>query len=134
MLVSRLPIRIYYEDTDAGGIVYYANYLKFFERGRTELLRESYIEQDVLLEKNIAFVVKNVELNYVKPARFNELITVKTEVIACHKASLQFKQEIFHKNGELLCTAMTLIACINLQKMKPMAIPSEITEVISSAR
>ena len=133
MLTSTLPVRIYYEDTDAGGIVYYANYLKFFERGRTELLRECNIEQDVLLEKNIAFVVKKVEMDYVKPARFNELITVKTEVFSCRKASLQFKQEILHESGELLCQATTLIACINLQAMKPMAIPSEIIEVMSSA-
>ena len=134
MSVSTLPIRIYYEDTDAGGVVYYANYLKFFERGRTELLRERDIEQDVLLEKNIAFVVKKVELNYVKPALFNELLTVKTEILVCRKASLQFKQEIFNENGELLCAATTLIACINTLKVKPMAIPSEIIEVISSAR
>ena len=134
MFISTLPVRIYYEDTDAGGIVYYANYLKFFERGRTELLREANIEQDTLLEKNIAFVVKKVELDYVKSARFNELVTVKTEVIACRRASLEFKQEVLHESGELLCQATTLIACINLQKMKPMAIPSEITEVICSAR
>ena len=134
MLTSTLPVRIYYEDTDAGGIVYYANYLKFFERGRTEFLREMNIEQDTLLEKNIAFVVKKVDLNYVKAARFNELVTVKTTVTACHRASLQFNQEVLHESGELLCQANTLIACINLQKMKPMAIPSEITEVISSAR
>jgi acyl-CoA thioester hydrolase len=134
VFISTLPVRIYYEDTDAGGIVYYANYLKFFERGRTELLREVNIEQDVLLEKDIAFVVKKVELNYIKAARFNQLITVKTEVISCKKASLQFKQEIFHESGELLCEATTLIACINLQKMKPMAVPSEIIEVITSAR
>ena len=116
MSISTLPVRIYYEDTDAGGIVYYANYLKFFERGRTEFLREHNIEQDVLLESNIAFVVKKVELDYVKSARFNQLITVKTEVCACKRASLQFKQEIFHESGELLCQAMTLIACINLKK------------------
>ena len=134
MSTSTLPVRIYYEDTDAGGIVYYANYLKFFERGRTELLREKKIEQDTLLEKNIAFVVKKVDLNYVKAARFNDLVTVKTTVTACHRASLQFNQEVLHESGELLCQAITLIACINLQKMKPMAIPSEITEVISSAR
>lgn len=134
VFVSTLPIRIYYEDTDAGGIVYYANYLKFFERGRTELLREVNIEQDVLLEQNIAFVVKKVELDYVKSARFNQLVTVKTEVVSCRRASIQFKQEILHESGELLCQATTLIACINLQKMKPMSVPSEITEVISSAR
>jgi len=134
VLISTLPVRIYYEDTDAGGIVYYANYLKFFERGRTEFLRERGIEQDTLLEKNIAFVVKKVELNYAKAARFNDLVTVKTTVTTCHRASLQFNQEVLHESGELLCQASTLIACINLQKMKPMAIPSEITEVISSAR
>ena len=134
MSVSTLPIRIYYEDTDAGGVVYYANYLKFFERGRTELLRECHIEQDALLEKNIAFVVKKVELNYVKPAQFNDLLTIKTEIIACQKASLQFKQDVFHESGELLCTATTRIACVNVEKKKPIAIPSEIIEVISSAR
>ena len=133
MLISTLPVRIYYEDTDAGGVVYYANYLKFFERARTELLREVNIEQDVLLEKNIAFVVKKVELDYVKSARFNQLLTVKTEVVSCRKASLQFKQEILHESGELLCQATTLIACVNLQKMKPTALPAEIIEVMSSA-
>lgn len=133
MLISTLPVRIYYEDTDAGGVVYYANYLKFFERGRTELLREFNIEQDILLEKNIAFVVKKMDVDYVKSALFNQLVTVKTEVISCRKASFRFKQEILHENGELLCQATTLIACINLQEMKPMAIPAEIIEVMTSA-
>ncbi len=133
MLISTLPVRIYYEDTDAGGVVYYANYLKFFERGRTEFLREFNIEQDALLAKNIAFVVKKMDVDYVKSARFNQLVTVKTEVLACRKASLRFKQEVLHESGELLCQATTLIACINLQEMKPMAIPGEIIEVISSA-
>ncbi|MCW8994600.1 MAG: tol-pal system-associated acyl-CoA thioesterase [Psychromonas sp.] len=133
MLISTLPVRIYYEDTDAGGIVYYANYLKFFERGRTEFLRDVNIEQDSLLEKDIAFVVKKVELDYVKAARFNQLISVKTEVVSCKKASLQFKQQISDENGELLCQAATLIACINLKKMKPMAVPAEILEVITRA-
>jgi len=130
---STLPVRIYYEDTDAGGIVYYANYLKFFERGRTEFLREFKIEQDLLLLKNIAFVVKKVEMDCLKSARFNQLITVKTEVVSVRKASLIFKQKIMHENGELLCQATTLIACVNLQKMKPTAIPAEIIEVMSRA-
>lgn len=134
MLISTLPVRIYYEDTDAGGIVYYANYLKFFERGRTEFLRELNIEQDVLLENRIAFVVKKVEMDYLKSARFNQLVRVRTEVVSRRKASLQFKQEILHESGELLCQATTLIACINLNTMKPVAIPSEIIEVISCAR
>ncbi|WP_028863011.1 tol-pal system-associated acyl-CoA thioesterase [Psychromonas aquimarina] len=133
MLISTLPVRIYYEDTDAGGVVYYANYLKFFERGRTEFLREFNVQQDTLLEKNIAFVVRKVDMDCIKSARFNQLITVKTTVIKQRRASLTFKQEIFHENGELLCQAATLIACVNLQKMKPTAIPAEIIEVIPSA-
>ncbi|MFT6987341.1 MAG: acyl-CoA thioester hydrolase [Psychromonas sp.] len=133
MLISTLPVRIYYEDTDAGGIVYYANYLKFFERGRTEFLREFNIEQDLLLVENIAFVVKKVEMDCIKSARFNELISVNTEVVSLRKASLLFKQQITHESGELLCQATTLIACVNLKKMKPTAIPAEIIEVISRA-
>lgn len=134
MTISTLPIRIYYEDTDAGGIVYYANYLKFFERGRTELLRENKIEQDVLLEKNIAFVVKKVEMECIKSARFNQLIFVKSQVVSHKKASIIFQQEIFHKDETLLCRSTTQIACVNLQTTKPTAIPAEIIEVISSAR
>ena len=132
MFISTLPVRIYYEDTDAGGIVYYANYLNFFERGRTEFLREFNIQQDILLTENIAFVVRKVSMDCIKPARFNELISVKTTITNRKKASLTFQQEILHEKGELLCQAETLIACVNLQKMKPTAIPAEIIEVISS--
>lgn len=134
MLISTLPVRIYYEDTDAGGVVYYANYLKFFERGRTEYLREFDIQQDILLENRVAFVVKKVEMDCVKSARFNQLLNVKTEVFSLRKASLIFKQEIHHENGELICHATTLIACVNLDKMKAIAIPTEIIEVITRAR
>ena len=133
MLTSTLPIRIYYEDTDAGGVVYYANYLKFFERGRTEFLRDFNIQQDTLLEKDIAFMVKKVDMDCIKSARFNQLLIVKTEVISQRKASLTFRQKIFAESEELLCQADTLIACVNLQKMKPTAIPTEIIEVITRA-
>jgi len=134
VLTSILPVRIYYEDTDAGGVVYYANYLKFFERGRTEFLREFDIQQDTLLQENIAFVVKKVEMDCIKSARFNQLLSVETEVTSQRKASLMFTQQIFNENRELLCKADTLIACVNLQKMKPIAIPTEIIEVITRAR
>ncbi|WP_298940896.1 tol-pal system-associated acyl-CoA thioesterase [uncultured Psychromonas sp.] len=134
MLTSKLPVRIYYEDTDAGGVVYYANYLKFFERGRTEFLREFDIQQDTLLEQNIAFMVKKVDMDCIKSARFNQLLSVETEVLSHRKASLMFQQKVFDENRELLCQADTLIACVNLQKMKPTAIPTEIIEVITRAR
>ena len=133
VLSSTLPVRIYYEDTDAGGVVYYANYLKFFERGRTEFLRNFNIQQDTLLEQNIAFMVKKVEMDCIKSARFNQLLSVKTEVLSQRKASLMFRQKIFDEKKELLCQADTLIACVNLQKMKPTAIPTEIIEVITCA-
>lgn len=133
MLISTLPVRVYYEDTDAGGVVYYANYMKFFERGRTESLREINVEQDELLEQDIAFMVKKVEMDCIQSARFNQLLSVKTEVESYRKASLVFKQQIFNEDGDLLCQASTLIACVNLKKMKPTAIPSAIMEVISSA-
>lgn len=132
VLTSTLPVRIYYEDTDAGGVVYYANYLKFFERGRTEFLREVNIQQDTLLKDNIAFVVKKVDMDCIKPARFNQLLSVTTEIVSQRKASLTFRQKIFD-NTELLCQADTLIACVNIQKMKPIAIPTEIIEVITCA-
>jgi len=134
MLSSTLPIRVYYEDTDAGGVVYYANYLKFFERSRTESLREIDVHQSELLKQNIAFVVKKVEMDYIKSARFDDLLLVKTWVESHRKASLVFKQEIFHENGDLLCTATTLIACVNLQRMKPTAIPVEIIKELNCAR
>ena len=133
VLTSILPVRIYYEDTDAGGVVYYANYLKFFERGRTEFLREFNIQQDTLLEQDIAFMVKKVDMDCIKSARFNQLLSVTTEVVSQRKASLTFRQKIFDDNKELLCQADTLIACVNLQKMKPTAIPTEIIEVITCA-
>ncbi|MGJ8581630.1 MAG: tol-pal system-associated acyl-CoA thioesterase [Psychromonas sp.] len=134
MLTSTLPVRIYYEDTDAGGVVYYANYLKFFERGRTEFLRDFNIQQDTLLAEGIAFMVKKVDMDCIKSARFNQLLSIETEVASYRKASLLFTQKVFDENRELLCQADTLIACVNLNKMKPTAIPTEIIEVITRAR
>ena len=134
MLTASLPVRIYYEDTDAGGVVYYANYLKFFERGRTESLREINVNQSELLQSNIAFVVKKVEMDCVKSARFDDLITIKTRVKSHRKASMIFEQEIVHSNGDLLCKSTTLIACVNLEKMKPTAIPVNIIKEITCAR
>ena len=89
-----LSIRVYYEDTDAGGIVYYANYLKFAERARTEGLRDLGFEQDELLEQNIAFVVKHVEMHNYAPARFNQLLSIETRVVELKGASMTFQQII----------------------------------------
>jgi conserved hypothetical protein TIGR00051 len=91
MTVFHWPIRVYYEDTDAGGVVFYANYLKFFERARTEMLRELGFEQDQLrMEHNLIFVVRSVQIDYLKSAQFNDLIDVSAQVIKSKRVSLDF--------------------------------------------
>lgn len=119
-------IRVYYEDTDSGGVVYYANYLKFMERARTEWLRSKGFEQDELYKKNnVIFAVRAVQIDYLLPARFNEELLVQTEVIKKGKASINLKQEI-KRNNEMLCTATVKIASLNAQTFKPVAIPQDL--------
>ena len=124
------PVRVYYEDTDSGGVVYYANYLKFMERARTEYLRQLGFEQDQLIEKeNIIFAVKRVNVNYHLPARFNQLLDVTTTVTEFKKASLLFEQKVIHQEDQrLLCSGTILIASLNAQSFKPCAIPQSIRD------
>ena len=122
-----LPVRIYYEDTDAAGVVYYANYLKFMERARTEWLRNIGFEQDILnKEKNILFAVRNVTIDYKKPAYFNEMLSVKSKIVDQRSASLVFHQSIFNDDNVELCEAEIKIACLNSINMKPEPIPKTI--------
>ena len=131
MKCHTFPIRVYYEDTDSGGIVYYANYLKFLERARTEWLRELGIEQDELLEQNIGFVVKRVEMDNDSPARFNQLLSVRSEIVELKRVSLVFQQRIVDQNNKSLVRARVKVACVNLQHMKPVAIPAYVLGEIS---
>lgn len=120
------PVRIYYEDTDAGGVVFYANYLKFFERARTEMLRSLGFEQDRLREQeNVLFVVRSVQVEYLKPARFNEQIDVSAKVTERKKTSLIFEQAIT-RHQDLLCSSVIRIACLDALSMKPKPIPNVI--------
>ncbi|MEN8778471.1 MAG: tol-pal system-associated acyl-CoA thioesterase [Glaciecola sp.] len=123
--LSTFPIRVYYEDTDAGGIVYYANYLKFFERARTEWLRELGFEQHVLLSEDIAFVVRHVDMHNHAPAKFDEIIKVHTQLSELKKVSMVFTQTI-KKEDIVLVSATIQVACVKLDRMKPCAIPSAI--------
>lgn len=117
-------VRVYYEDTDAGGVVYHARYLAFYERARTEMLRQCSINQQHLLEQQgIAFVVKKMSINYVYPARLDDLLIVRTVVDTVKKASLVFKQKIVDQNDRLYSEAEVLIACIDLNKKKPCVFP-----------
>ncbi len=117
------PIRIYYEDTDAGGVVFYANYLKFFERARTEMLRSKGFEQDELMNNdNIIFAVRSINVDYLSPAHFNEQINVSSEISRLKKVSLIFEQSITREN-KVLCKATVTIACLDAKTMRPKVIP-----------
>lgn len=124
------PVRVYYEDTDAGGIVYNANYLKFMERARTEFLRDRGIEQDGLLAGGIAFVVTRTEIDFRSAARFNEQLTVTTQVVELKRASMRFEQRIFAQDGRLITDAQVQIACVTVPQMKPVAIPAQVKGVL----
>ncbi|WP_218313247.1 tol-pal system-associated acyl-CoA thioesterase [Alteromonas antoniana] len=124
-------IRVYYEDTDAGGIVYYANYLKFFERARTEWLRSLGYEQDTLMEQSVAFVVKRVEMHNHAPARFNQLLSIETQIVELGGASMTFKQVIKNTQQDQLVTAEIQVACVDLAKMKARRLPRTLLGDIS---
>lgn len=123
---NTLQLRVYYEDTDAGGIVYYANYLKFFERARTEWLRQLGVEQAFFLEQNLAFVVRRVSMENLASAKLDDLLLVSSKISTLKRASLVFEQQIKNQQQQLICTANVLIASVNLQLGKPCAIPQPI--------
>lgn len=121
-----LPVRIYYEDTDAGGAVYYANYLRFCERARTEMLRQCGISQQALIDASgIGFVVRSMQADYLQPARLDDALQVYTRIHHLRRASVVFEQEI-RREQELLFNAQVLVACIRLQQQKPVAIPAHL--------
>ena len=120
------PVRVYYEDTDAGGVVYHARYLHFFERARTEWLRMfNFSQQDLLQQNSGAFVVKTMHIDYCFPARLDDLLSVETQVSAIKGATIIFEQCL--KREELVLSKATVkVAYVDLGKMKPVAIPTEI--------
>ena len=119
------PVRVYFEDTDAGGIVFYGNYLKFYERARTEWLRSLGIGQQFLKDAfGILFVVKNVAVDYNRSAVRDDLLRVTTAVSRMKGASLEFDQAVW-RDGELLSTAKVTVVCVGSDTMKPVAIPGD---------
>ncbi|MFP1722008.1 tol-pal system-associated acyl-CoA thioesterase [Lonsdalea quercina] len=121
--VFRWPVRIYYEDTDAGGVVYYARYAAFYERARTEMLREHGVHQQQLMEQRLAFVVRKMTVEYFSPARLDDLLEVQSEIVSLRRASMTFVQRILNPQGEVMSQAEFLIACIDPHQMKPIALP-----------
>ncbi|HEJ7277865.1 MULTISPECIES: tol-pal system-associated acyl-CoA thioesterase [unclassified Serratia (in: enterobacteria)] len=122
----RWPVRVYYEDTDASGVVYHARYVAFFERARTEMLRQHNFHQQQLLSEQVAFVVRRMTVDYLAPARLDEQLEVQSEIICLRGASLTFAQRIVNSDGALLSQADVLIACIDPHQMKPRALPKSI--------
>ena len=122
------PIRVYYEDTDAGGIVFYANYLKFFERARTEWLRACGIDQQRLAESaGIVFVVKRTSVHYSAPARLDDMIRVASRIERLGRASVDFHQEAW-RDGVLLASGDIRVASVNRASMRPAGIPEPVFE------
>jgi len=117
------PVRVYYEDTDAGGVVYYANYLRFAERARTEWLRALGFDQTELAHgEKIAFVVRSAAIEFERPARFNDELRVTVELIKVGAGQIDLNQRVL-RGDELLATATVKVACVRLPAMRPVRLP-----------
>ncbi len=128
-----LPLRVYYEDTDTAGIVYYANYLRYLERGRTEWLRALGVEQLRLAEETgIVFAVRSLNIEYLKPARLDDRLAVLTELTLAGRAQVMLKQWI-ERGGETLVEATVRVACLDAKKMKPAALPAVIRKKMGAS-
>ena len=126
------PVRVYWEDTDAGGVVYYANYLKFLERARSEWLRALGFEQPELLARHGGmFVVKRVEVDYLLPARFNDSLIVEAVLAEQNKASLLMVQRILRDDAILVSARVTLV-WVKENTFKPARIPAEILQSLTA--
>ena len=139
--IFSLKVRVYYEDTDFGGVVYYANYLKYMERARTEFLRTLGYDQSVLMaQERRQFVVKSADINFVSPARFDDVLSVTAEVKKIRRASMHFTQQCRLANeakesgktgGDLVASAEVVIACLDADSFKPCAVPGALKMVLN---
>ena len=129
-MTHRLTIRVYYEDTDLAGVVYYANYLKFMERGRTEALRAAGVDQVRLKEAlGLVFVVRSLAIDYLTPARFDDLIEVRTRITRLRGASVEMGQEVW-RNDACLARASVTTACMD-DRGRPARLPAEVRQRLS---
>ena len=117
------PVTVYYEDTDAGGVVYHSNYLNYFERARTEMLRSIGVNQQILLQQDIGFVVRHIDIDFFQAARLDEQLTVLTFISEIKRVSLTFAQEVMNSDGQILSKATVKVACVKSSMMKPTTIP-----------
>jgi acyl-CoA thioester hydrolase len=126
-----LPVRIYWEDTDAGGVVYYANYFRFMERARTEWLRVLGFEQDVLArDPGIVFVVVEAHAEFKRPARMNDLLEITASLVEHGATQVTFEQAV-RRAGETLVAGRIRAACVDAASFKPRRIPTDILEALT---
>ena len=124
------PVRIYYEDTDAGGIVYYANYLKYAERARTEFLRHLGINQEEMLKKQgQGFVVRNCNINYKSPAKLDDALNITCKVTELKGVSLKMEQKLY-KGNTVICEIEISLVFLSLPTMRPTKIPQELSSLL----
>ncbi len=131
---SILDVRVYYEDTDAGGVVYYANYLKYFERARSEWLRGLGISQSTLArEQQRLFVVRGLEIQYRKPAQLDDVLQIHSRIARLGRVSLVFAQQALRGN-ERLCEAQVEVCCVKAGSLRPVAFTPDIQSLLEKAR
>ena len=129
----KLTARVYYEDTDAAGIVYHANYLKFMERARTEWLRSLGYDQHKLAEDHqVGCVVRKMDIDFIQPARLDDELNIVSNLQKCGRASMIFSQTVYRDNVAL-CGATVKVGCINLQSGRPQAMSDELYREIKNA-
>jgi acyl-CoA thioester hydrolase len=128
----RIPVRIYYEDTDCGGVVYYANYLKYFERGRTEFLRDLGVSLQELKEKGAVFVVRKAEVEYLSPCRYDDLLTVETVVSSTSGATITFVHSIRRGVEEIDSVRGTVVLAAVGRDGRPTRIPDVLTQALKA--
>jgi len=127
----RVPVRVYYQDTDAGGVVFHAQYLAFMERARSELLNEAGIDLARFVERHgTLFMVHRIDVKYHLPARLNELLSVSAEVVKMGRASFVFRQRV-ERGAELLVEADVTLALVDRERMKPARMPAELEQALS---
>lgn len=127
------PVRVYFEDTDAQGVVYFANYLKFMERGRTEYLRSLGIEQDRLLtDQGLGFTLTENDARFLHPARYNDQLDVRTQLSGHGRARIELDQAVW-RDEQLLCSARCVAACIEIGSFRPRRIPENIMAAVADA-
>jgi len=131
MTIGLLKKKIYYHDTDCGGVVYYANYLKHLEEGRTEFCLENGINTQEYARQGVWFVVANIEVTYRAPARYGETVTVETRVEKVGRTSIVFKQRIL-RDAKLLIESTVVWVCVNTE-FKPRSVPEEFSRLVSAA-